>query len=241
MDMIALNLADVSFSYGDRAVLEDFNLRVSPGEFACLLGPSGCGKSTVLRLMAGLLSPVGGRLERSVGSVSFVFQDARLLPWKTARENVLLPFAVEGGVAPGAEECLRWVGLEKVGELFPHQLSGGMKQRVAIARALIRRPQLLLMDEPFSALDEGTREDLEKLLRELWGKLGFTLVFVTHSLSEAVYLGERVLVMGAQGKLLRDERVKLSERGADVRTSPEFNGQLRELSSWMRQAREQLR
>lgn len=240
--MMGVEISKLRFAYDDnQAVIENLNLTVRPGEFLTVLGPSGCGKSTLLRLMAGLLAPTAGRLKRSPeGAISFVFQDARLLPWKTVRENVELPFEIKGEPAAGTEEALRQVNLWGARDFFPHQLSGGMKQRVSIARALIRSPQLLLMDEPFSALDEGTRLDLEQLLRDLWQRLKMTLVFVTHSLPEAVFLSERVLVMGARGHILRDAPVGLRSRSAEIRTSPEFNGVVKELSSQLLQARKEL-
>jgi NitT/TauT family transport system ATP-binding protein len=239
--MISLAISDLRFAYSQRSVLDRLDLQIAAGEFVCLLGPSGCGKSTLLRLMAGLLTPTAGSLKRSAnGPLSFVFQDARLLPWKTVRENVGLPFAIAELPPVDPEPALRSVGLWEARDLYPHQLSGGMKQRVAIARALINRPQLLLMDEPFSALDEGTRLELEQLLRDLWQRTKMTLVFVTHSLPEAVFLGERVLVMGARGRLLSDEAVKLPVRTADLRLSSEFSAVERSLSGRLAEARKEL-
>ena len=235
--MTGVELKGVRFAYDGRMVLADLNLNVRAGEMVCLLGPSGCGKSTLLRLLAGLLSPSAGVIERQPGRRSFVFQDARLLPWKNVVENVLFPFDLTGEAPRVPEPLLRHVGLWEARGLFPHQLSGGMQQRVAIARALISEPQMLLMDEPFSALDEGTRQDLQELIRELWVRLRITIFFVTHSLPEAVFLGERVLVMGERGRLLSDQRPQLVERGSDLRTSPAFNKKVREMGDLLRAAR----
>lgn len=234
--MIGLRIESLSFRFDERPLLENCELTVEPGDFVCLLGPSGCGKSTLLRLMAGLLEPRQGRLTRSPGPLSFVFQEPRLLPWRTVRENVLLPFEFPGaGPARDPEDLLRRVGLWEHRDLFPHQLSGGMKQRVAIARALITEPELLLMDEPFSALDEATRHDLELLLRDLWTRRKMTTVFVTHSIPESVFLGERVLLMSRQGgRFLRDRRTDLGARDEDLRTRPAFNDIVRDFSHALR-------
>lgn len=236
--MISLKLADLSFGYESRPLLHNLNLQIPAGQLLCLLGPSGCGKSTLLRLLAGLLEPSGGTLQRSPGPLSFVFQDARLLPWKSVRENVDLPFVLRQKPAPDCRAVLDRVGLWAARDLYPHQLSGGMKQRAAIARALIDQPQLLLMDEPFSALDEGTRLELEQLLRDLWVEQKMTVVFVTHSLSECVFLGERILVMGAGGQILSDQVLDLGARHADLRLSDEFQAVVRGLSQQVQAARE---
>jgi NitT/TauT family transport system ATP-binding protein len=235
--VIQLELKQLRFAFGANSVIEPLDLRIPAGEFVCLLGPSGCGKSTLLRLMGGLLPPTQGSLTRTAGPLAFVFQDARLLPWKNVLENVLFPFAITGEQPPSAEEVLRQVGLWDYRHYFPHQLSGGMKQRVAIARALITRPQLLLMDEPFSALDESTRQELEQLLRGLWERLRMTLVFATHSLTEAVFLGERVLVMAKGGRLVRDDRVELGARNDELRSSAQLAAKARDLSAAVHAAR----
>ena len=235
--MSGLALKNVDFSYQEKSILKNLTLNIESGQLVCLLGPSGCGKSTLLRLFAGLLKPTSGELRLQDGRLSFVFQDARLLPWKNVIENVLFPFEISGEPAADPEDVLRRVGLWEARHLYPHQLSGGMKQRVSIARAAITEPQLLLMDEPFSALDESTRQDLEELLREFWAQTRFTVVFVTHSLPEAVFLGERVLVMGANGKILSDEKPQFLKRTPDLRTSTEFNEKVRQMSKLLRSAR----
>jgi len=190
--------------------LDDVSFAVERGGFLALLGPSGCGKSTLLRVVADLIAPSAGtvsvlgmtpeqaRRDRALG---FVFQDAALLPWRTALENVELPLEVGGGARSAGKasprDLLRLVGLEGWENSFPHELSGGMRQRVSIARALVTGPRILLMDEPFGALDEITRDRLNEELRRIWQETGTTILFVTHSVYEALYLGERVLVLAA--------------------------------------------
>jgi NitT/TauT family transport system ATP-binding protein len=176
-----------------------------------LLGPSGCGKSTLLRVVADLIAPTAGSASvfgmtpqqaRTGRSLGFVFQDAALLPWRTALQNVELPLEVGGSRtlpprAPTPRELLKLVGLDGWENSFPHELSGGMRQRVSIARALLGGPRLLLMDEPFGALDEITRDRLNEELRRIWQETGTTIMFVTHSVYEAMFLGEQVLVLAA--------------------------------------------
>jgi NitT/TauT family transport system ATP-binding protein len=191
--------------------LENVSFSVERGGFLSLLGPSGCGKSTLLRVVADLIAPTTGQVSvfgmspqeaRQKRSLGFVFQDAALLPWRTALQNVELPAEVGGfgglpAGAPTPRELLKLVGLEGWEANFPHELSGGMRQRVSIARALLGGPRLLLMDEPFGALDEITRDRLNEELRRIWQETGTTILFVTHSVYEAMFLGEEVLVMSA--------------------------------------------
>src|SRR3954447_22232175 len=191
--------------------LENVLFSVERGGFLSVLGPSGCGKSTLLRVVADLIAPTTGQVSvfgmspqeaRQKRSLGFVFQDAALLPWRTALQNVELPAEVGGfgalpSGAPTPRELLKLVGLEGWEQNFPHELSGGMRQRVSIARALLGGPRLLLMDEPFGALDEITRDRLNEELRRIWQETGTTILFVTHSVYEAMYLGEEVLVMSA--------------------------------------------
>src|SRR6185503_15955578 len=177
--------------------------QVEPGEFVALLGPSGSGKSTLLRLAAGLDQPDGGRLviEAASGALSrgFVFQEATLMPWRDVLRNTTLPLELAGWSRAEAEtratEELRRVRLAEFGARYPHQLSGGMKMRASVARALTTRPNLLLLDEPFAALDEPTRHGLQAQLREIWSALGMTVLFVTHSVMEAVFLADRVIIL----------------------------------------------
>ncbi|HEV8656777.1 MAG TPA: ABC transporter ATP-binding protein [Candidatus Limnocylindria bacterium] len=198
------------------------SLAVRPGEFVSLLGPSGCGKSTLLRLVSDILTPTDGTISvageapataRRRRAFGFVFQDATLLAWRDAEQNVLLPLEIAAdGRNPRerAKSLLELVGLARFGGSYPWQLSGGMRQRVAIARALITEPKILLMDEPFGALDEITREYMNLELLRIWEATGTTILFVTHSSPEAVFLSDRVVVMGTgPGRVKLDLRVEL--------------------------------
>ncbi|MGO4837380.1 ABC transporter ATP-binding protein, partial [Rhizobiaceae sp. 2RAB30] len=204
-------------------VISSLDLTVEAGTFLSILGPSGCGKSTFLRVVADLLDPLAGeitilgtspKMVRDRRDVGFVFQDSTLLPWRSVRDNIRLPLVVGQGrlsreIADRSEELLQLMGLSALGDRFPHQLSGGQRQRVAIARALLGEPKLLLMDEPFGALDEITRDRLNDELLNLWRRTGTTVLFVTHSIAEAVYLGERVLVLAANpGRILLDRDLR---------------------------------
>ncbi|WP_376090905.1 ABC transporter ATP-binding protein [Roseomonas sp. CCTCC AB2023176] len=215
------------------------NLSIRQGEFVSLLGPSGCGKSTVLRMIAGLIAPSEGRISvdaPQTGEVGFVFQEPTLMPWSTAIANVMLPLRLAG--IPKAEareraaEALASVGLSGFERSFPRALSGGMKMRVSIARALVTRPRLLLMDEPFAALDEITRHRLNNDLLALWDRQRFTTIFVTHSVFESVYLSERIVVMAARpGRVFDDLRVNAPRhRDEAFRTSAEYAALCREAS-----------
>ncbi|GAA1415455.1 ABC transporter ATP-binding protein [Glutamicibacter uratoxydans] len=221
--------------------LEEVNLSVGHGEFLTLVGPSGCGKSTLLDILAGLSEPDAGQvlvdgeaisgpgLERSV-----VFQQYALFPWKTAAANVEvgLESLARGRRDLGrkqrrerAVEYLRLVGLEGFEDRYPSELSGGMRQRVAIARALAHEPKVLLMDEPFAALDAQTREQLQELLLQIWKRTGTTIIFITHGIEEAIYLGQRVAVMsGRPGRIQRIISIDLEHRDTedDVRSTTEF-------------------
>jgi len=211
------------FPQGTRS-LEAVSLKVQAGEFVSLVGPSGCGKSTLLRLVAGLLAPTEGRLvvERGQG-VGFVFQSPTLLPWRTVEDNVLLPTEL-AGISKSirrerAGELLSMVGLADVATRFPAQLSGGMKMRVSIARALSTRPKLLLMDEPFAALDDMTRSRLQEELLSLREREGFSTVFVTHNIAESVFLSDRVLCFSSRpGRIVGEIAVPGVERDDDWRT-----------------------
>lgn len=238
MSLIIENLS-VRFksARGNVAALDGVSLDVPEGHFLSIIGPSGCGKSTLLRAVADLIDPSAGKITvfggtpfdaRRARRMSFVFQDATLLPWRTALENVELPLEVGrfGGarkLRQTPRELLELVGLKGRENALPKELSGGMKQRVAIARALVSDPDMLLMDEPFGALDEITRDALNDALLDIWRSTGTTILFVTHSIPEATYLGESVLVMSAHPGRIR-ERVDVplpSSRGRD-RDSVEF-------------------
>ncbi len=236
----AVEIEGVEKTYpnGTRALLP-LDLRVAAGEFVTLLGPSGCGKSTLLRLVAGLLAPSAGRIalwQRPVGQaeagghgLSFVFQEATLMPWARVQANVRLPLDL-AGVPRGAadarvQQALRLVGLEGVAQQRPRELSGGMQMRVSIARGLVTEPQLLLMDEPFGALDEITRNRLDGELLGLWQRQQLTVIFVTHSIHEAVFLSNRVVVMAARPGRIVDEFVidEPYPRRDDFRVSTAFS------------------
>jgi NitT/TauT family transport system ATP-binding protein len=197
--------------------LQGFDLTVTPGSFVSLVGASGCGKSTVLRLIAGLTSPTTGGISWSAGTdernkppgMSYVFQEPTLMPWSSALTNVMLPLKLAGvpkkEAVERAQEALAAVGLGPFAPAYPRQLSGGMKMRVSLARAVVTQPDLLLLDEPFAALDEITRFKLTNDLAELWRSRGFTTIFVTHSVFESVYLSQRVVIMAARpGRVLAD-------------------------------------
>jgi NitT/TauT family transport system ATP-binding protein len=196
----ALRLQGVGHRYGGAAwVLKGFELEVPAGAFLTLLGPSGCGKSTVLRLLAGLEQAELGEVNTPREGLACVFQEATLMPWASVGDNIQLPLRLQGCPRPQAEaaarDALERVGLAACWAHFPDALSGGMKMRVSLARALATRPQVLLLDEPFAALDEITRQQLGRDLLRCWNELGFTTVFVTHNLFEAALLSERVVVM----------------------------------------------
>ena len=229
--------AEKTYPNGTRALLP-VDLTVRQGEFVTLLGPSGCGKSTLLKMVAGLLSPSDGRLllwrkpvdriEESGHRLSFVFQEATLMPWARVQANVRLPLDLAGVPRPEADarvrDALALVGLDKFATHLPRELSGGMQMRVSIARGLVTQPTLLLMDEPFGALDEITRNRLDADLLALWQRQKLTVIFVTHSIYEAVYLSNRVVVMAARpGRIV--EEVAIDEpypRGPDFRVSTAF-------------------
>ena len=224
--------------------LGPFDLDVKRGEFVSLLGPSGCGKSTALRLIAGLAAPSSGTVsishranEAHAGhSIGFVFQEPTLMPWASVRDNVRLPLKLAHTPAAEADqrigEALAQVGLSEFTEAYPRELSGGMKMRVSLARALVTHPDILLMDEPFAALDEITRFRLNNDLLELWRKLRMTIVFVTHSVFESVYLSQRVVVMTARpGRISAEFRIDTPEpRVEDFRMSAGYAEYCREVS-----------
>ncbi len=202
---------------GSIDALEGIDLRVDRGQFVSVIGVSGCGKSTLLRIIGGLLEPTSGQVE-IVGSppreaqrqknLGFVFQDAALLPWLSVVDNVELPLRVNQRVnrprPRGTDELLELVGLQRFRDAFPHELSGGMQQRVAIARALVHYPSILLMDEPFGALDELTRAQMRYELLRIWSRTAKTVLFVTHSIAEAIVLSDRVVVLSGQPGQVRD-------------------------------------
>jgi len=221
------------------------DLDIPSGEFVSLLGPSGCGKSTALRLIAGLVSPTSGSVEvthhageaRPGHSIGFVFQEPTLMPWTTVRENVRLPLKLANVATTESDgriaEALARVGLSEFADAYPRELSGGMKMRVSLARALVTDPDILLMDEPFAALDEITRFRLNNDLLALWRNLNKTVVFVTHSVFESVYLSQRVVVMTQRpGRIGAEIRIETSEpRTEDFRTSAAYGEYCRKVSA----------
>lgn len=199
-----------AFPNGTRA-LDDVSFSIAEGEFVSLVGPSGCGKSTALRLIAGLTAPTSGAIRwgGAKPAIGFVFQDPALMPWASVEKNVRLPLELAAAdaadVARRTADALALVGLDRFAKSYPRELSGGMRMRASIARALAARPSILLMDEPFAALDELTRERLNDELRELWAAKNLTIVFVTHSIYESVYLSSRAVVMSPRpGRVVAD-------------------------------------
>jgi NitT/TauT family transport system ATP-binding protein len=236
------NVGQVFRTSGTEVVaLSDVSLDIKPGRFVVLVGPSGCGKSTLLMMLAGLRQQTSGTIlvsgapipEPDPNRVGVVFQEASLFPWLTAEENVEFPLALRG-VAKAerrtkAEEMLQLVGLEGFGKRHPHELSGGMKQRVSIARGLVQDPPVLLMDEPFAALDEQTRMTMGDELLRIWSATGKTVVFVTHSLTEAVYLADEVAVMSARpGRIVDLLQVQLPRPRTYEMLSGDAFGSLRD-------------
>jgi NitT/TauT family transport system ATP-binding protein len=212
------------------AALTPTDFEIEQGHFVSIVGPSGCGKSTLLRIIAGLIPASGGECSTVAGSRrAFVFQDPTLLPWRTVRKNAQLLLELEGfdkeERQSRAAAALRLVGLDGFEKSYPRSLSGGMRMRLSLARALALRPELFLMDEPFSAVDELTRETLQDELLRIWSSVDFTALFVTHNLYEAVYLSSRVIVLSPRpGRVVADVEVPLSyPRNTEVRQAPEFN------------------
>ena len=206
---VALHAQDVSFAYpGGREVFQGFSLETHPGEFVALLGPSGCGKTTLLNLLSGFLQPTAGRISISdmpvvpeLATLGYVFQTPNLFPWLSVLENVRFGLKMAGRLTAAeqrekARHYLALVGLEETADDLPHRLSGGMRQRVALARTLALEPGILLMDEPFAALDAITRINMNEELLRIWSELGQTIIFITHDVDEAVFLADRVVVLG---------------------------------------------
>lgn len=238
-DLIADQVTMVFPGRGEPVIaLDRVDLRVSAGSFVALIGPSGCGKSTFLRLVADLMQPTAGRLSiggetpramRKRNGIGFVFQSPTLLPWRTVRQNVELPLAVVARrsdriATVGAEALIELVGLKGFENALPHELSGGMQQRAAIARALMLRPDVLLMDEPFGALDEITRQRMNLELLRIWSETGATTLLVTHSIAEAVFMADEVFVMGARpGRVTKRVEIPLPRpRNLAMMRSPVF-------------------
>ena len=254
-NVVSLNEVSKTFSNGTVA-LNGLSIDVKSGDFVSLLGPSGCGKSTILRIISGLSNPSSGEVNWSDSvntdkkktnltnhhEMSFVFQEPTLMPWLTAFGNVFMPLKIKGfskkKAADEVMEALALVGLENFAESFPRELSGGMKMRVSIARALVTKPKLLLMDEPFAALDEITRFKINNDLLSLWEKFGWTVVFVTHSVFESVYLSNRVVVISDRpGRVLEDMAIdEAYPRNDTYRMSPTYNNHCKKVSEILQTA-----
>jgi len=242
--LFALRDVDKQFDNGTLA-LRGINLSVEAGSFVSLLGASGCGKSTLLRIVAGLAQPTRGSIayhEVDRKRISCVFQEPTLMPWATALKNVMLPLNIARVAKREAESralaALDAVGLADFSRAYPRELSGGMKMRVSLARALVTRPQLLLLDEPFAALDEITRFKLNNDLAALWREQRFTALFVTHSVFESVYLSQRVVVLAAKpGRIFADVAVEApTSRDETFRTSPAYGRQCAAVSAQLKGA-----
>jgi NitT/TauT family transport system ATP-binding protein len=252
----AIRLEDISVTFGSGnkkvEAIGEVSLDIAKGEFVSLIGHSGCGKSTLLRVIADIIQPTTGRAEilgttpsiaRQNRSFSMVFQQSVLLPWATVMENVTLPFQVgpQGGATKSdagrmhVDEALRLVELDGFENHYPAQLSGGMRQRVAIARALVTRPEVLLMDEPFGALDELVRDSLNVELLNIWRRSGTTIVFVTHSLQEAAFLSQRVVVMSRRpSRIAGILDVELpDERHIELKDAPELGAHVARLRAML--------
>lgn len=251
-DQPLVELRDIDKVYGNGTVaLRGFRLDVRPNEFISLLGPSGCGKSTVLRMVAGLGSYTRGTVAwpsaaaaggRSKGEVGFVFQEPNLMPWANTFDNVYLPLRLQdygkAAVSGQVNEVLELVGLAKFAAAYPRELSGGMKMRVSIARALVTRPKLLLMDEPFAALDEITRSKLANDLLDIWQRAKCTVMFVTHSVYESVFLSQRIAVMAARpGRIIGELHIETGyPRDKESRLSAEYTNYCRQVSALLDRA-----
>ncbi len=242
-----LSLTHVGKCFNDSVVaLRDMNLSVNQGDFISLLGPSGCGKSTALRLIAGLIRPTSGAITwaggQSDGDLGVVFQEPTLMPWSRVEDNVWLPLRLRG---ISYKECvndvmhaLELVGLDQFRDAYPRELSGGMKMRVSIARAMVTKPRLILMDEPFAALDEITRQKMNSDLLSLRDAIGCTVIFVTHSVFESVFLSDRIIVMASRpGRVVREVAIDINEKRInDFRTSIEFSAYAKEASDALQHA-----
>ncbi|GAA3703571.1 ABC transporter ATP-binding protein [Arthrobacter ginkgonis] len=234
-----IQVRDVEMSYdtpdGTATILKNCDLQIREGEFISIVGRSGGGKTTLLRIVAGLLTPTAGEVtikgnpvQEALNDLAMVFQKPVLLPWRNNIGNILLPLEFRGKVTPkmkrDAQDLLELVGLADAGSKYPYELSGGMQQRVAICRALVSHPQIMLMDEPFGALDAMTRDTMNLELQRIWAETGRSILFVTHSIPEAVFLSDRVVVIGDKpGRVIADIKIDLPRlRTREHRFSPEF-------------------
>ncbi len=254
---VDIDEVSVSYNLGEPPVLEGASLQMSKGEFVALVGPSGCGKSTFMKLMSGLLKADQGsvvvanqEVTRPLGNVGMAFQNSVMLPWRTTLNNLLLPLEIarphretfrqnREAHANKAIELLSSVGVENVAEKFPWELSGGMRQRASLCRALIHEPEVLMLDEPFGALDAFTREELWCVLRDLWQERKFTVLLVTHDLIESAFLADRVLVMSNRpSRVIMELEIPFKRpRDLDIRFEKEFVDIVHQLRDQIRTAR----
>jgi NitT/TauT family transport system ATP-binding protein len=254
---VDIDEVSVSYNLGEPPVLEGASLQMSRGEFVALVGPSGCGKSTFMKLMSGLLKADQGsvvvanqEVTRPLGNVGMAFQNSVMLPWRTTLNNLLLPLEIarphretfrqnREAHANKAIELLSSVGLEDVAKKFPWELSGGMRQRASLCRALIHEPEVLMLDEPFGALDAFTREELWCVLRDLWQERKFTVLLVTHDLIESAFLADRVLVMSNRpGRVIMELEIPFKRpRDLDIRFEKQFVDIVHQLRDQIRTAR----
>lgn len=245
---LQITLRDVTKAFGSTVVaIKNLNVEIRRGEFVAFLGASGCGKSTALRTIAGLTEPTSGTVDlhgiaREKSEIGFVFQEPTLMPWATVYENVFLPLRLKGIARSAADAPIRaalaTVGLTDFTNNYPRQLSGGMKMRCSIARAVVTEPKLMLLDEPFAALDELTRQRLNDEFLSLWQQFGWTVVFVTHSVSEAAYLSNRVLVFSPRTSCVVDE-IEIDvpyPRNSSLRTDVNFQKSAARLSAALHKA-----
>ena len=256
--MSELQLSDVRKSYGGFEVIKGVDLDIKSGEFVVFVGPSGCGKSTLMRLVTGLHIPqkgdvvvAGTKVTKPISIVGMAFQNPTMLPWRTTLDNILLPLEIvekhrkrlrrhKAEYVEQAEALLEMVGLKGFGEKYPWQLSGGMQQRANLCRALIHKPELLMLDEPFGALDAFTREELWQVIRDLHAAQGVTIVLVTHDLREAVYLADRVFVMSARpGRITREHEITFERpRPLELMYERAFTEKVHELRGEIADARQ---
>ncbi len=238
MTQTLIEIKNLQKVFASESILRNLSLKFEKQDFVSILGASGCGKSTLLRLIAGLEEKTSGEILKPKDlRLSFVFQDPCLLPWLTLEENIALPWRLQNKKPAEVSEVLELVNLTKYKAFFPHQLSGGMKMRGSLARALVTKPEILLMDEPFSALDEMTRFRLQDELRKIWLERKMTILFVTHSISESVYLSNRVLFLdNVSGSISCDLKVDLGDsRDQRLKLDPKYNNYVTQLSSSFRQ------
>ena len=224
----AITIDDLSMQYGDATVLDSVSCDIPAGQWVSIVGPSGCGKSTLLRCVAGLTNPTTGMVQLGGQQPAFVFQDPTLLPWRSAADNIQLPLELEEQSMVNRSDRIlqvaQLVGLDATDiNKYPRELSGGMRMRVSIARALVMKPNALLLDEPFAALDEILRQQLNQELLHIWQTQQMTVLFVTHNVTEAVYLSQRVLVLNANGTVGGDVAIDLpADRVPAIRNTPPF-------------------